>query len=183
MLIGLYKKRYSQYKSAERKYLPEFVYGGIDGTITTFAVVSGVVGASLSSSIVLILGFANLFADGFSMAVSNFLSMRSNNEISKKSEKNEYKTATATFLAFVLMGFIPLLSFVVASVTGSSFLTENQFKYAFVLTGISLITIGWQKGKVSGKSKTKSAFQTFLIGGIAALLAFAVGRILSGMVN
>ena len=39
-------------------YLPSFVYGGIDGAVTTFAVVAGVVGASLSSAIVLILGFA-----------------------------------------------------------------------------------------------------------------------------
>jgi len=59
-------------KSVERKYLSEFVYGGTDGAVTTFAVVAGVMGASLSSAIVLILGFANLFADGFSMAVSDY---------------------------------------------------------------------------------------------------------------
>ena len=53
----------------ERKYLSEFVYGGIDGIVTTFAVVAGAVGASLSSGIILILGFANLFADGFSMEI------------------------------------------------------------------------------------------------------------------
>ena len=52
-------------------YLEEFVYGATDGAVTTFAVVAGVVGASLSPSVVLILGFANLFADGFSMAVGN----------------------------------------------------------------------------------------------------------------
>ncbi|MEP2309872.1 VIT1/CCC1 transporter family protein, partial [Rhodopirellula bahusiensis] len=54
-------------------YLADFVYGAIDGTVTTFAVVSGVAGADLSSSIVIILGFANLIGDGFSMAASNFL--------------------------------------------------------------------------------------------------------------
>ena len=64
-------------KSVERKYLPEFVYGGIDGSVTTFAIVSGVIGATLNSSVVLILGFANLFADGFSMAISNYLSTQS----------------------------------------------------------------------------------------------------------
>ena len=67
--------------SFKRKYLPEFVYGGIDGSVTTFAVVSAVMGASLSSSIVLILGFANLFADGFSMAVSDYLSVKSENDL------------------------------------------------------------------------------------------------------
>lgn len=54
-------------------YLRDWIYGGIDGSVTTFAVVSGVSGAELSPLIILILGFANLFADGFSMAASNFL--------------------------------------------------------------------------------------------------------------
>lgn len=57
-------------------WLPDFVYGGIDGAVTTFAVVAGVAGAQLSTSIVLILGFANLFADGFSMAVGKYSSDR-----------------------------------------------------------------------------------------------------------
>lgn len=56
------------------------VYGGIDGAITTFAVVSGVAGAGLSSGVVIILGLANLLADGFSMAVSNYMGCRSENQ-------------------------------------------------------------------------------------------------------
>lgn len=57
-------------------YLRDWVYGGIDGTVTTFAVVSGVMGARLSATIILILGIANLVADGFSMAAGNFSSTR-----------------------------------------------------------------------------------------------------------
>jgi VIT1/CCC1 family predicted Fe2+/Mn2+ transporter len=57
-------------------HLRDFIYGGIDGTVTTFAVVAGVAGADLSATIVIILGFANLIADGFSMAISNFLATR-----------------------------------------------------------------------------------------------------------
>lgn len=57
-------------------YLRDWVYGGIDGSVTTFAVVAGVVGAHLSPSVILILGAANLLADGFSMAASNFLGTR-----------------------------------------------------------------------------------------------------------
>lgn len=57
-------------------YLRDFVYGGIDGSVTTFAVVSGVVGASLSPSVILILGVANLLGDGFSMAASNYSGTR-----------------------------------------------------------------------------------------------------------
>ncbi|MCX6071105.1 MAG: VIT1/CCC1 transporter family protein [Chloroflexi bacterium] len=54
-------------------YMGDMVYGGLDGIVTTFAVVSGVAGAQLGSSVVLILGLANLFADGFSMAVGAYL--------------------------------------------------------------------------------------------------------------
>lgn len=57
-------------------YLRDWVYGGIDGAVTTFAVVSGVMGARLSATIILILGIANLLADGFSMAASNFSGTR-----------------------------------------------------------------------------------------------------------
>lgn len=53
-------------------YLRDWIYGGIDGAVTTFAVVAGVAGADLSVSIILILGFANLVADGFSMAAGNY---------------------------------------------------------------------------------------------------------------
>src|SRR5688500_20164740 len=54
-------------------YLRDWIYGGIDGAVTTLAVVTGVAGAQLSPWIILVLGFANLLADGFSMAASNYL--------------------------------------------------------------------------------------------------------------
>lgn len=69
--------------------LGDFVYGATDGAVTTFAVVAGVVGASLSPSIVLILGFANLLADGFSMAVGNYLSAKAQREQIEKARKRE----------------------------------------------------------------------------------------------
>ncbi len=56
----------------QARYLRDWIYGGIDGAITTFAIVSGVVGAHLSTSIILVLGAANIVADGFSMAASNY---------------------------------------------------------------------------------------------------------------
>src|SRR3989338_437652 len=62
------------------EYIGDIVYGANDGIITTFAVVAGVAGASLSPLIVLILGGANLFADGFSMAVGNYLGTSSEGE-------------------------------------------------------------------------------------------------------
>ena len=61
-------------------YLRDWVYGGIDGAVTTFAIVAGVVGAELSNRVVLILGIANLVADGFSMAASNYSGTKTEHE-------------------------------------------------------------------------------------------------------
>ena len=169
-------------KRVERKYLPEFVYGGIDGSVTTFAVVSGVIGAALSSPVVLILGFANLFADGFSMAISNYLSTKSRNDMIKGIKRNEIRTAFATFFSFLLVGFIPLLSFVLAAITKNPMLIENQFLYSGILTGIAFIVVGWFKGEITGKNKIRSSLETLVIGGVASLLAFLAGRLISTLV-
>jgi VIT1/CCC1 family predicted Fe2+/Mn2+ transporter len=71
------------------KYIKSVVYGGLDGIVTTFAVVAGVNGASLSAGIVLILGFANLVADGLSMAIGDFLSTKSEQEYQKAERARE----------------------------------------------------------------------------------------------
>jgi len=73
-----------------QEYLREFVYGGIDGAVTTFAVVAGGYGADLDSGILIILGFANLLADGFSMSVGAYLSAKSERDNFDKHEKIEY---------------------------------------------------------------------------------------------
>lgn len=72
-------------------YLRDFVYGAIDGTVTTFAVVAGVAGAKLSIGVIIILGLANLLADGFSMAVSNYLGTRAEHQLRLKMRKREYE--------------------------------------------------------------------------------------------
>ena len=59
------------------EFLKDAVYAANDGIITTFAVVAGVVGASLDPVIILVLGFANLFADGISMASGSYLGTKS----------------------------------------------------------------------------------------------------------
>lgn len=73
----------------ESVYLKEFIYGAVDGAITTFAIVAGVAGAGLSAGVVIILGFANLLADGFSMAVSNYLGTRAENQLRLKIREME----------------------------------------------------------------------------------------------
>ena len=70
-------------------YLKDFVYGAVDGAVTTFAIVAGVAGAGLSAGVVIILGFANLLADGFSMAVSNFLGTRAENQLREQTRLRE----------------------------------------------------------------------------------------------
>ena len=77
--------------ASNHNYIRDFIYGGIDGAVTTFAVVSGVSGADLSPTIILILGFANLAADGFSMAASNYLGTRAELDDYKRIEKIEYR--------------------------------------------------------------------------------------------
>lgn len=72
-------------------YLRDWIYGGIDGAVTTLAVVTGVAGAQLSKWIILALGFANLFADGFSMAASNYLGTKAEHDDWSRLEKIEHR--------------------------------------------------------------------------------------------
>ena len=78
-----------QHGGSESEYLGSMVYGGLDGIITTFAVVSGVAGAQLSPGIILILGLANLFGDGFSMATGAYLSSKSDQEYYERERARE----------------------------------------------------------------------------------------------
>jgi VIT1/CCC1 family predicted Fe2+/Mn2+ transporter len=70
-------------------YLRDFVYGGVDGSVTTFAVVSGVAGAGLSPGIILVLGAANLIGDGFSMAAGNYLATRAEQAERRRARRTE----------------------------------------------------------------------------------------------
>jgi len=166
-------------------YLPEFVYGGIDGSITTFAMVAGAAGASFGPTVVLILGFANIIADGFSMAVSNFLAIKSESELITKggnsgpnsiAMKHPFKAAIITFFSFLLLGVIALLPFIFPDI-----LNINKFCCSVILTGFSLALVGAVKGFVTKKSYIRSALETLIIGGIAAGLAYVVGLWLSSL--
>lgn len=64
-------------KKKQHNFLRDVIYGGVDGAVSTFAVVSSVVGGGLNNNYVLIIGFANIVADGFSMAASNYLGTKS----------------------------------------------------------------------------------------------------------
>ena len=167
--------------AAARHYLGDLVYGANDGLITTFAVVAGVAGASLPQSIVLILGLANLFADGFSMGASNFLSLRSRASL----ERGEQRPVTepfparhglATFLAFVVAGVIPLVAYVLAA-DGDPFLVST------IATLAVLFTVGASRSFVTGGRWWVEGLEMFAVGSAAAAVAFMVGRMLAAITS
>ena len=99
-----------------KRYIPEFVYGAVDGTVTTFAVVAASAGAGISSAVILILGVANLIADGFSMGSSAYLAASAEHD---ESARDTQKRASpkiiglVTFLAFVVVGSVPVLPYLI----------------------------------------------------------------------
>ena len=156
-------------------YIKDMVYGANDGIITTFAVVAGVTGGGLSTDVVLTIGLASLFADGFSMAASDYLGSRSE-EATRESEGLECDTdhspvtgALLTFGAFVVAGAIPLLPYLIAG------RGDPLFLYAAVATAAALAGVGVLRALVSQRPVPVSTLEMLAIGGIAALLAYGVG--------
>lgn len=82
-------KAQEKHNSGSGKYIKSIVYGGLDGTITTFAAVAGVAGAALSPGIVLIIGLANLMADGLSMSIGDFLSSKAERDYNRLERERE----------------------------------------------------------------------------------------------
>lgn len=166
--------------SLSKKYLAEFVYGATDGTITTFAIITAVSGATLAPVVVLILGFSNVLADGFSMAASNYLSERSNDAVGGVSnDKHPLRSAAVTFFSFVAIGSIPLIPFVgFASIEGVS-----AFSVSVIATALTFIIIGFVRGYIADENGFRSAFETLLIGSIAAAIAYGAGAWLESLIS
>jgi VIT1/CCC1 family predicted Fe2+/Mn2+ transporter len=162
-----------------RHYLADLVYGANDGIITTFAVVSGVAGAQLSPRIALILGIANLVADGFSMGASNFLSIRSE-EGAREAEGQEVaepfplRHGLATFAAFLVAGTLPLLAYLLPA-------QGSRFAIATVLTLASLFLVGASRHLVTRKGWWRSGLEMLAVGAIAAAVAYGLGALLAGL--
>ncbi len=158
-------------------YLKDLVYGANDGIITTFAIVTGVTGAALQPRIVLILGIANLLADGFSMGASNFLSIRSDEAVRRvdgrhPAEPFPVRHGMVTFAAFVLAGAIPLLSYVVD-------LGELAFPVAVALTVVALFGVGASRATVTDGGWLKSGLEMLTVGVLAAGMAYVVGALVA----
>jgi VIT1/CCC1 family predicted Fe2+/Mn2+ transporter len=153
-------------------YLPDLVYGANDGIITTFAVVSGVVGADLSRTIILILGFANLFADGISMGASNYLARRSTVE-AQSSREDAFRHAAATIAAFIAAGLVPLVAYLLPLPP------DSRFVAAVLLTAATLFSVGAARSFVTGLSPLRSGLEMLLIGALAAVAAYLIGAFAS----
>lgn len=160
-------------------YIAEVIYGANDGIVTTFAVVAGVAGATLDPAIVLILGVANLLADGFSMGMSNFLSQQSALEYeatqgrSANSGRPPAYTALVTFSAFVVAGWAPLTPYALG--------IDSTFRLSVVVTGIAFFLIGASRSVVIDRRWYYAGGEMFLVGMTAAVVAFAAGRALGGL--
>lgn len=222
-------------QSPRPSYLRDWVYGGIDGAVTTFAIVAGVVGADLGARVILILGLANLLADGFSMAAGNYsgtkteiddyrrleamerhhielvpqgereevrqilaqkglrdetleqateaitanpeqwlkLMMRDEHGLSAE-PRSPWQAAISTFLAFLVCGGVPLIPYAVGM--------PHPFETAIVSTGFVFLLIGALKSKWSLSPAWRSALETFVIGAVAAAVAYVVGLYLKTLV-
>jgi len=169
-----------------RWHFEDFIYGAIDGSVTTFAVVSGATGATLSPSIVLILGFVNLLADGFAIAVGDYEATKAHNEYVENQKahliediRQPLDTAVSTFFGFNVIGLIPLLPFIFFFILGMPLSIENSFFYSVVFTAGAFFLTGVIKGKMVKKSLLRSGAHTLAIGGIAASVAYVIGYLLS----
>lgn len=173
--------------SSESIYLKDFIYGAIDGAVTTFAVVSGVAGAGLSSSIIIVLGIANLVADGFSMAASNFLGSRAENQAMDKQgivenyPKSSIRAAMVTLVAFIVVGSVPLLSFLTNWIAPGT--VANPFLWSSLLTGVAFFAVGATKSRFVVQHWALCGLETLAIGGIAASIAYGIGLLLEGVVG
>lgn len=155
-----------------RHYLPDLVYGANDGLITTFAVVTGVVGASLSERVILLLGFANLLADGFSMGASNYLARRSEAHRAARPDRVEAaRHGGATFASFVVAGLVPLLAYLLPLSGGAA------FAVAVALTGVTLFAVGAARTRVTKVGLLRSGGEMLLVGSLAAGVAYGIGAL------
>lgn len=159
-----------------KNILPAIVYGGSDGAVTTFSVMAGAAGAGLDPRIIIILGCANLASDGFSMASADFLSEESK---AGSNEKKSFSQAVVTFIAFSLVGLIPLIPFLLALFVT---LPANSFYLSILFTLVAFISIGYMRGLILKKNKLAMISESVGIGTLCAGVAYLVGQIIASAI-
>ena len=164
-----------------RHYIRDLVYGANDGVITTFAVVSGATGGALSTAAVLIIGAANLAADGMSMGVGNLLSIRAHERVRAseglpEEEAYPWKHGTATLLAFVAAGVIPLLPFLFAGETASGAIWSTALTFG-VLFGI-----GAARATLTRERWWAAGAETLGLGALVAAAAYGASAFVASLI-
>jgi VIT1/CCC1 family predicted Fe2+/Mn2+ transporter len=173
-------------KEQRLRLIKAFVLGANDGIITTFAVVAGVVGANLPAHIILILGIANMIADGISMSVGDYLGERSAAQYEKSHTGEEgeviWKSSIVTFVAFVVAGSLPLAPYVLQFM-GLPIPGAQTFMYSIICTGIALFSVGSLGTIVTRGNWLKSGLEMLSIGAIAAVVAYALGAFIEQLIS
>lgn len=164
-----------------RHYIRELIYGANDGLITTFAVVAGVAGGGLPPRVILICGVANLLADGLSMAVGNFLSIRSYESVLEAQglpEEEAFPTrhAVATFAAFVTAGALPLVPYVWPA------LFPNGFASSIAMAFATMFVIGGARTFVSTVSWWWGGLEMLGLGVAVSVVAYGAGALIGSLV-
>jgi VIT1/CCC1 family predicted Fe2+/Mn2+ transporter len=165
-----------------RHYVRELIYGANDGIITTFAVVAGVAGGGLSLRVVLIIGAANLFADGLSMAAGNYLAIRSHESVLEtqnlpEEEASPLRHAAATFLAFVVAGVVPLAPYMIPT------LPVDRFASSIALTLLAMFAVGASRALIANVRWWKAGGEMLGLGALVAALAYGSGAMVAAMVG
>jgi VIT1/CCC1 family predicted Fe2+/Mn2+ transporter len=165
-----------------RHYVRELIYGANDGIITTFAVVAGVSGGGLSPRVVLVIGAANLFADGLSMAVGSYQSLRAHESVLEAQELPEeeahpFRHGLATFVAFVCAGVMPVLPYVFASVP------FDRFRLSAAITMMALFTVGALRALIANVRWWRAGFEMFGLGAVVAGVAYGSGALVASFLE
>jgi vacuolar iron transporter family protein len=154
-------------------FLRDVIFAADDGLVTTFAVVAGSTGASLHPSVPIILGLANILADGFSLGTGIYLGIKSELEMDSKDkaliriEGSPFLHGLVTFFSFAFFGFFPLLPFLLN--------LPHKFLISGIVVALLLFVVGLLKTIFTKKNSIKSAFEMLLIGGFSAFMAYMVG--------
>jgi VIT1/CCC1 family predicted Fe2+/Mn2+ transporter len=173
-----------RWASFGRHYIRDIVYAANDGIVTTFAVVAGVRGAELSTQVILVLGFANLAADGLSMGIGNYLGIKSE-RATKLGDAYENWPETVhaarhglvTWLAFILAGLMPLLPFFMP------LSTHRAFEYSIAVTILTLFAVGAGRSLITRRSAIRGGLEMLVVGALAGAAAYLAGWLIDDLVN
>jgi VIT1/CCC1 family predicted Fe2+/Mn2+ transporter len=167
---------------AAQHYIRDLVYGANDGVVTTFAVVAGVTGGTLTPRAVLVLGVANLLADGLSMGVGNYLGIRSDERVREAQRLPELEAfplrhGVATFAAFVVAGAVPLLPYVIPVVA------VDRFALSTLSSLIVLFVVGALRARVGTGSWWLNGLEMLGLGVVVGLVAYYAGAMVAALVG